>query len=223
MAVNVATLGSWLNYGVDFTGGTMIHLDFAQPVSARRGSRHQLRAGRSRASESRRRASISSECPPSRNDWTSTRRPSALRGPHTRFGEGSFRWSNGGRERPGRRRAAARALLAILISFVATLIYLAFRFEWRFGVAAIIATAHDILITLGLIAALQDGDLDRDDRRLPDDRRVLAERHDRGVRSRPGESRKRMRGRRTSTSSIGRSTRRSRERSSPRLDDNRHL
>jgi preprotein translocase subunit SecF len=33
-----------------------------------------------------------------------------------------------------------RAILAILISFVATLIYLAFRFEWRFGLAAIVAT-----------------------------------------------------------------------------------
>ena len=34
-----------------------------------------------------------------------------------------------------------RAILAILMSFGATLIYLWFRFEWRFSVAAIIATA----------------------------------------------------------------------------------
>jgi preprotein translocase subunit SecF len=44
-----------------------------------------------------------------------------------------------------------RALLAILISFAATLIYLAFRFEWRFGAAAVIATIHDILLTLGIV------------------------------------------------------------------------
>ena len=43
------------------------------------------------------------------------------------------------------------AALAILISLGVTLIYLAFRFEWRFGVAAVIATAHDILGTLAFI------------------------------------------------------------------------
>jgi len=45
-----------------------------------------------------------------------------------------------------------RAALAILFSFLLTLIYLAFRFEFRFGLAAVIATAHDILITLGFLA-----------------------------------------------------------------------
>ena len=35
-----------------------------------------------------------------------------------------------------------------------TLIYLAFRFEWRFGVAAVIATIHDIMITFGFISLL---------------------------------------------------------------------
>jgi preprotein translocase subunit SecF len=44
-----------------------------------------------------------------------------------------------------------RALYAILISFVVTLLYLAWRFEWRFGVAAVLATAHDILATLAFI------------------------------------------------------------------------
>ncbi|HEY7407589.1 MAG TPA: protein translocase subunit SecF [Gemmatimonadaceae bacterium] len=44
-----------------------------------------------------------------------------------------------------------QALLAIVLSFLATLIYLAWRFEWRFGVAAIIATIHDILATLAFM------------------------------------------------------------------------
>ena len=45
-----------------------------------------------------------------------------------------------------------KAVLAILMSFVLTLIYLAFRFEWRFGVAAIVATIHDIMVTFGFIS-----------------------------------------------------------------------
>ena len=44
-----------------------------------------------------------------------------------------------------------QALIAILLSFAATLVYLAWRFEWRFGVAAIIATLHDIAATLAFM------------------------------------------------------------------------
>jgi preprotein translocase subunit SecF len=44
-----------------------------------------------------------------------------------------------------------QALLAIVLSFAATLVYLAWRFEWRFGVAAIIATLHDIAATLAFM------------------------------------------------------------------------
>jgi preprotein translocase SecF subunit len=44
-----------------------------------------------------------------------------------------------------------QALIAIVLSFAVTLIYLAWRFEWRFGVAAIIATIHDILATLAFM------------------------------------------------------------------------
>ncbi|MGI9091319.1 MAG: protein translocase subunit SecF [Gemmatimonadaceae bacterium] len=43
------------------------------------------------------------------------------------------------------------ALIAILLSFVITLIYLAIRFEWRFGLAAVLATAHDIFTTLAFV------------------------------------------------------------------------
>jgi len=48
-----------------------------------------------------------------------------------------------------------KALIAVLVSFVATLIYLAVRFEWRFGLAAVIATIHDTAITLLIIAVFR--------------------------------------------------------------------
>jgi len=47
-----------------------------------------------------------------------------------------------------------KAFIAILFSFVTTLIYLAFRFEWRFGLAAVIATAHDVIATIAFIRYL---------------------------------------------------------------------
>ncbi|MBA2628284.1 MAG: protein translocase subunit SecF, partial [Gemmatimonadales bacterium] len=48
-----------------------------------------------------------------------------------------------------------KALLAIVLSFFAVLAYLAYRFEWRFGVAAIVATAHDILATIVFIGLMR--------------------------------------------------------------------
>jgi preprotein translocase subunit SecF len=48
-----------------------------------------------------------------------------------------------------------KAFLAIFYSFLAVLAYLAIRFEWRFGLAAIAATAHDIILTIGFIALMR--------------------------------------------------------------------
>jgi preprotein translocase subunit SecF len=45
-----------------------------------------------------------------------------------------------------------KAAMAVLVSFLLTLIYLGIRFELRFGVAAVIATVHDVLIALGFLA-----------------------------------------------------------------------
>src|ERR1043166_871558 len=47
------------------------------------------------------------------------------------------------------------AWIAVFLSFIVTLIYLAIRFEWRFGVAAIAATGHDILTTLAFLAMMR--------------------------------------------------------------------
>ena len=47
-----------------------------------------------------------------------------------------------------------KAFLAILLSFFVTLIYLAARFEWRFGLAAVLATAHDGLATIAFISLM---------------------------------------------------------------------
>ncbi|HUF50522.1 MAG TPA: protein translocase subunit SecF [Longimicrobiales bacterium] len=146
--------GSWINYGVDFTGGTLVH------VLAPGGTEGDIRA------------IVESAVPGSSISRFGDDEEFQIRTPLPR-GEGAAESSDAVidalRARyPGLdvRSAEAvgskvggemqtRALLAILVSFVATLIYIAFRFEWRFGVAAIIATAHDILLTLGILAILR--------------------------------------------------------------------
>ncbi|ASQ30443.1 protein-export membrane protein SecF [Campylobacter avium LMG 24591] len=45
-----------------------------------------------------------------------------------------------------------KGLMAIIVSLVAILIYIALRFEWRFAMAAIITEIHDVIITLGAIS-----------------------------------------------------------------------
>ena len=46
-------------------------------------------------------------------------------------------------------------LMALGMVIVGIVLYLAMRFEWKFGVAAIIATLHDVVIILGFFAFFQ--------------------------------------------------------------------
>jgi len=46
-------------------------------------------------------------------------------------------------------------ILATLFAVLGIGVYVAFRFEWQFGVAAFIATLHDVFVTLGLYSVLQ--------------------------------------------------------------------
>ena len=45
--------------------------------------------------------------------------------------------------------------LALLITVIGIVLYLAIRFEWKFGVAAIVANLHDVVIILGFFAFFQ--------------------------------------------------------------------
>ena len=54
--------------------------------------------------------------------------------------------------------------LAMLIALAGILIYVSLRFEWRFAIGSVAALVHDVLITVGIFAALQ----------LPFDLTVLA-------------------------------------------------
>jgi preprotein translocase subunit SecF len=155
MIYNIATIGSWLNYGVDFSGGTVAQVQFKQPVAT-----DQLRAAGSGWE-------IANIGDPARNEFIirmGSFNENLGQDPTTglkqtldaRFGEGSYQVIR--TEAVGPKvgeELQTRALFAILISFGMTLVYLAFRFEWRFGVAAIGATLHDIIITLGLLAILR--------------------------------------------------------------------
>lgn len=45
-------------------------------------------------------------------------------------------------------------LIAVVSAILGILLYIWFRFEWQFGVAAVIALVHDVIITLGMFSLL---------------------------------------------------------------------
>ena len=50
---------------------------------------------------------------------------------------------------------AENGAMALLLVIIGIMVYLAFRFEWRFSVSAIIANLHDVIIILGFFAFFQ--------------------------------------------------------------------
>jgi preprotein translocase subunit SecF len=44
--------------------------------------------------------------------------------------------------------------LAMLTALICILVYVAFRFEWRFAIGSVVALFHDVLLTLGLFSIL---------------------------------------------------------------------
>ena len=53
------------------------------------------------------------------------------------------------------RELAENGALALLIVSIGIVLYLALRFEWKFGLSAIIANLHDVVIILGFFALFQ--------------------------------------------------------------------
>jgi preprotein translocase subunit SecF len=136
---------------VDFTGGSLVQVGFNQEVSA-----GQLRQVVTQATEIARFEGENEfviRSPLEEGMTVEQIRTQVEQELTAAFGEGSFRIDR--TELVGPTIGAElqqKAGLAILFSFILTLIYLAIRFETRFGLAAVIATAHDILITLGFLA-----------------------------------------------------------------------
>lgn len=50
---------------------------------------------------------------------------------------------------------ATDGLTALILVVIGIVVYLAFRFEWKFSVAAIIANLHDVVLVLGIFSIMQ--------------------------------------------------------------------
>src|SRR5690242_3368365 len=151
-----------LNYSIEFTGGTLIQVQTAQPVGAER-IRSALDAAGIRDAEIQQfggpseykvqaRIGAAGTTAEGTTQATAAAVDSALA-----HGLGAGQYTIVRTEAVGPkvgRELQGKAFLAIFFSFIVTLVYLAFRFEWRFGLAAVLATFHDILTTIAFIRYL---------------------------------------------------------------------
>lgn len=151
-----------VNYSVEFTGGTLIQVETQKPADVG-ALRDALQARGIEGAEIQTfgsdreivvRARVAREGSDA-ND-TQTTANAVAQALDATLGAGTYqilRTEAVGPKVGGELRQ--QAVLAILMSFLAVLAYLAFRFEWRFGVAAVVATAHDILAALAFIGLLR--------------------------------------------------------------------
>ena len=144
------------NMGIDFAGGTSIQVKFERPVDLgavrqalsqggiRDGDPQQFADGRSVMIRMKRSAAAVA--------GTSQLVQDALR---AGLADNPFVLEASNEVGPAIGRELQRkALLAIAISLAGIILYIAWRFEFRFGVAATLATFHDVLAVLGIVFVL---------------------------------------------------------------------
>ncbi len=145
-----------LRFGLDFTGGTMVELKFAQPVEIGEVRRRLAESGFGDALVQTFGApnDIVVRLAPREEDATDQQLGTRIRdllaeaGLKSELMRVEFVGPQIGRE------LAEDGVVAIFVVIVGLLIYIAARFEWRFAVAAVAAEVHDALITVGLLALL---------------------------------------------------------------------
>ena len=145
-----------LNFGIDFTGGTLVEVGYPEPVALEE-VRDQLEEG------GYGRATV---------QYFGTSRDVLIRlapreGQNTAdLSEGVLRvLRSGGPEGVELRRVEfvgpqvgeelrEKGGLAMIYALFGILIYVALRFEWRFSLGSVAALVHDVVITLGIFSAL---------------------------------------------------------------------
>lgn len=140
-----------LNLGIDFTGGSLLDLRFGQPqtiesVREALGPDHQ-KAGIKLASLDGREVLVTTAALPEEERVRLFEILKARLGDFEALRVEQVQGVISG-------ELTRQALGSVAVASVLQLIYITFRFEFRFGVAAVIALLHDSLITLGLFSLL---------------------------------------------------------------------
>ncbi|HWR40969.1 MAG TPA: protein translocase subunit SecF [Patescibacteria group bacterium] len=153
--ISMATQG--FNLGIDFTGGTLLDLKLARPVAVEE-VRDALKS--THLENSTIQLALSGQGDKSANVFIRTRvlseteRKDTLQVLEQKLG--SFEILR--IEKVGATigsELTRNAILALLVSWLLMICYITYRFEFKFGVSAIIALVHDIFIVMGIFSILQ--------------------------------------------------------------------
>ena len=152
----VATLGSLalngLNLGIDFKGGMLVEIQSAQPIDPGSLRSRLTEAGLGAAEVQQFGKPNEALIRLDSDQLGTTEAKQAAPRIRAALGEGyEFRRT----ELVGPRVSAELfrdGALATALAVLGIALYVWFRFEWQFGVAAMIATAHDVVVTLGLLS-----------------------------------------------------------------------
>ncbi|MHC1758384.1 MAG: protein translocase subunit SecF [Negativicutes bacterium] len=150
--VSIAAQG--FNLGIDFTGGTLLDLKFAKPVTVSE-VRAVLKDFDLENSVVQLAGTEKTDKAP--NVIIRTRildegeRRSVLQGLTTKIGQYDIMRV----EKVGATigsEMTREAIIALLLSWLVIIAYVSYRFEFRFGVAGILALVHDVMIVVGLFS-----------------------------------------------------------------------
>jgi len=149
----LATKG--LNFSIEFTGGTLIEVGYEQPADIERIRQSLDKAGYKAEVQnfgSSREVLIRMHLEKNQSSSDLSQKVLAVLnddGNKAQLRRVEFVGPQVGRE------LAEYGALALLVTALGIVLYLALRFEWKFGLAAIIANLHDIIIILGFFALFQ--------------------------------------------------------------------
>jgi SecD/SecF fusion protein len=142
-----------LNLGIDFKGGTEITFRTPQPTSLETVREEAAKIGQAGAVIQGRGTSADGNYTSFqiRTETLPVAEQNRLQGEledavgATSFGAQTVSESFG-------RQIASSAILAIFVSLLLMIVYLSFRFQWKFSVGVLVALGHDLLIAVGIYA-----------------------------------------------------------------------
>lgn len=146
------------NFGIDFTGGTIIEMEFQQEVTLPQVRdvlrEYNLDNATIQLSGDVSNVEASKDLMIRTMDLEENDRKAVMAslkdeiGDYTVLREEKVGATIGG-------ELITDALIATVISWILIILYVSYRFEWRFGVAAILTLIHDVLIVLSVFSFLQ--------------------------------------------------------------------
>ncbi len=150
LSFNTFVHGKPMNFGIDFTGGTLLNLRFEKevPLTEVRKVLDEYKLGESVIQKSGERDILIRTLP-----LEAETRASLLKDLNEKIGNSEILEADVIGPTIGR-ELSTQALWALLIASIGIIIYVSFRFEFKYAASALLALYHDTIITTGIIALL---------------------------------------------------------------------